>query len=76
MNINLNLDTDIDLNIKKLDEMLEKIKLLEDKSKMINFITIAEFAKIRGCSIATAQAIFNLPDFCSEDFRKRKSSFT
>lgn len=36
----VNVDTDIDLNIKKVDELLEKIKLLEDKSKMITFITI------------------------------------
>lgn len=47
----LKIETDFDLNIKKLDEMLEKITLLEKKSKMINFITIQEFAKIRGCSI-------------------------
>lgn len=47
----LNIETDFDLNIKKLDEMLEKITLLEKKSKMINFITIQEFAKIRGCSV-------------------------
>lgn len=47
----LNIETDLDLNIKKLDEMLEKITLLEDKSKMVHFITIQEFAKIRGCSV-------------------------
>lgn len=47
----LNIETDFDLNIKKLDEMLEKITLLEKKSEMIKFITIQEFAKIRGCSI-------------------------
>lgn len=40
MTININTDEDIDLNIKKLDEMMDKIKLLEDKTKMINFITI------------------------------------
>lgn len=40
MTININTDTDIELNIKKLDEMIEKIRLLEDKSKMIRFITI------------------------------------
>lgn len=36
----LNVETDIDLNMKKLDELIEKLKLLEDKSKMLNFITI------------------------------------
>lgn len=38
--MNLNLDTDFTEEIKKLDEMIEKLKLLEDKSKMLQFITI------------------------------------
>lgn len=66
----LNVETDIDLNMKKLDELIEKLKLLEDKSKMINFITIAEFAKIRGCSIKTAQDIFRDKTFPSENYGK------
>lgn len=36
----LNVDTEIDLDIKKVTEIIEKLKLLEDKSKMLNFITI------------------------------------
>lgn len=40
MNVNISTETEIDLNIKKLDEMIDKIKLLEDKSKMLQFITI------------------------------------
>lgn len=40
MNVNISTETEIDLNIMKLDEMIEKIKLLEDKSKMLQFITI------------------------------------
>lgn len=36
----LNLDTEVDLTIKKITEIIEKLKLLEDKSKMLNFITI------------------------------------
>lgn len=36
----LNVETEIDLNIKKVTEIIEKLKLLEDKSKMLNFITI------------------------------------
>lgn len=46
-----NIDTDIDLNISKLDELLNKLKLAEDRSRAIRLITIKEFAKIRGCSI-------------------------
>ena len=36
----LNLDTEADLTIKKITEIIEKLQLLEDKSKMLNFITI------------------------------------
>ena len=72
MNLNLNVDTDIDLDIKKVDEMIEKLKLLEDKSKMLNFITIAEFAKLRQCSIKTAQDIFRDKSFPSESYGKYK----
>lgn len=72
MTVNVATTTDIDINIKKLDEMLEKIKSVEDKSKMLNFITIQEFAKIRNCSIKTAQDIFNDKTFPSENFGKQK----
>ncbi len=65
-------DTDIDLNIRKLDELLEKLKLMEDKSKMIHFVTIKEFAEIRNCSLATARKIYLLPSFPSEDVGKTK----
>lgn len=41
----LNINTDIDLNIKKLDEMIEKLEALEDKSKMLQFITIRRVCK-------------------------------
>ncbi len=72
MNVNISTEAEIDLNIKKLDEMIEKIKLLEDKSKMLNFLTIAEFAKIRNCSIKTAQEIYNAESFPSENYGKQK----
>jgi len=74
MNVNISTETEIDLNIKKLNEMIEKLELLEDKSKMLNFITIAEFAKLRQCSIKTAQDIFNSESFPAESYRQNKSS--
>ena len=46
MTLNVNTETEIDLNIKKLDEMIEKIKLLEDKSKMLQFITIRRVCEV------------------------------
>lgn len=68
--MNVNVDTEIDLNLKKIDEMLEKLKLLEDKSKMLKFLTISEFAELRNCSIKTAQDIFNAKSFPAESYRK------
>lgn len=41
----VNIDTDIKEDLKMLNEMLDKIKLLEDKSKMLQFITIRRVCK-------------------------------
>ncbi len=68
----LNLYTDIDKQIKKLDELLIKYEQLEKQGKKMHFVTIKEFAEMRGCSIKISQDIFNLPDFPSEDFGKEK----
>lgn len=70
--MNLNLETDIEEEIKKCNELLTKYAQLEQQAKKIHFVTIKEFAEMRGCSIATAQAIFNLPDLAVEDFGKEK----
>lgn len=72
MELNLNVKTEIDSNIKKIDEIIEKLKLLEDKSKMLQFITIGEFARLRDCSIKTAQDIYNDKSFPSENYGKQK----
>lgn len=66
-------DTEIGLNIEKFAEIIEKLELLEDKSKMLNFITIQEFAKLRQCSIKTAQDIFNSESFPAESYRQDQS---
>lgn len=70
--MNVNIDTDIDLNIQKVDELVSKLDALEDKSKLLCFITIAEFANLRNCSIATAQRIFKQKDFPSERVSESK----
>lgn len=66
----VNVNTNIEENIRKVDELLEKMKQLEDKSNMIKFIGIKEFAKIRNCSLKIAQDIFNEQSFPSENYRK------
>lgn len=72
MTITVETEADIDLNIKKLDEMLDKLKLLEDKSKILHFVTIQEFSELRGCSIKTAQEIFKIDSLPVEDIAKQK----
>ena len=68
----LNVDTNNEEHLKTLNELLAKYEQLEKQTKKMHFVTIREFAEMRGCSIATAQAIYNLPDFPSEDFGKEK----
>ena len=68
----LNIDIDIDEQIRKCDELLARYEKLEERTKQLHFITIREFAKMRGCSVKIAQDLFNLHDFPSEDFGKEK----
>ena len=67
-----NIDTNIEEESKKIGELLVKYEQLEQQTKKMYFVTIKEFAEMRGCSIKIAQDIFNLPDFPSEDFGKEK----
>lgn len=68
----VNINTDVEEQIKKCDELLAKYEQLEEKVKQLHFVNIKEFCKMRGCSIKTGQEIFNLSDFPSEDFGKEK----
>lgn len=68
----LEINTNTEAELQKLNEYLIKCEEAEEKTKKIHFVTIKEFAKMRGCSIKIAQEMFNLPDFPSEDFGKEK----
>lgn len=70
MTLEINTTTEADLQ--KLNEYIIKCEEVEEKTKKIYFVTIKEFAEMRGCSLSVAQRIFNLPDFPSEDFGKEK----
>lgn len=41
----VNIDTSIKEELNMLNEMIEKLELLEDKSKMLQFITIRRVCK-------------------------------
>lgn len=68
----VNIDTNCKEQIKQLEELLAKYEQLEEQTRKMQFITIKEFAEMRGCSLTVAQRIFNLHDFPSEDFGKEK----
>ncbi len=70
--MNLEINTTTKEELQTLNEYLVKCGEAEEKTKKIHFVTIREFAEMRGCSIKIAQDIFNLPDFPSEDFGKEK----
>lgn len=70
---NISLDTgDLQKQITELNALIEKLALLEDKTKMLTFINIQQFSKITGWSIATVQDLYNRKDFPSCDFGKTK----
>lgn len=68
----INIDANIEENLKKCEELLAKYEQLEEHTKKLHFVTIKEFAEMRNCSIKTAQDIFNLPDFPAESIAKEK----
>ncbi len=45
--MNINIENDFDLNIQKVDELVSKLEALEDKSKMLCFLTPEIFSEIR-----------------------------
>lgn len=68
----LEINTTTEAELQKLNEYLVKCEEVETKTKQLYFVNIKEFAEMRNCSLKTAQDIFNLPDFPSEDFGKEK----
>lgn len=70
--VTLNIDTDLDEQIEKCEELIKKYEELGNKGKQLHFVTVRELAEMKHCSIKTSQDMFNLPDFPSEDFGKEK----
>lgn len=68
--VSLNIDTDLDEQIRKCVELIKKYEELEGHAKKLHFVTVKEFAEMRGCSLSIARRIFSLPDFPEEDFGK------
>lgn len=70
----LNINTNIDEELKKTEQILANLDKIEEKSKALQFITIRDLEKILGCSNAIAQEYFNLSEFPATDFPKEKKA--
>ena len=55
-----------------LGQMYELINDQISNLSRLEFLSPAEFAEVYGCSLKTAQRIFDLPNFPSSDFGKEK----
>lgn len=73
--VSLNIDTDLDEQIKKCEKLIKKYEELETHAKQLHFVTVKELAEMRGCSLSTAQTIFNLPDFPRRRFSEKRRLF-
>lgn len=59
----LEINTTIETDLQKLNEYLVKCEEVEAKTKQLHFVTIKEFAKMRGCSIRPIGTTYKRPYF-------------
>lgn len=70
----LNINTNIEEQLKKTEQILVNLDKIEEKTKALQFITIRDLEEILGCSNTIAQKYFNLPEFPATDFPKEKKA--
>lgn len=68
--VNSNLDEDI----KKVDELIKKLEIANEKTIALQFITISDLASMTGWSKNTVQKLFNRKDFPACDYGKEKKA--
>ena len=74
MAVNITLDTDLDKELDKVNKLIDKLDLLNDKANIIQFVSIKDFCKLTGWSEKTVQELYNRPDFPSCDYGKEKKA--
>ena len=72
--MSITIDTDLDEQVEKVKELLIYLKEIEKTTELLRFISIKEFSKITGWSVATVQNLYNRPDFPSTDYGKEKKA--
>lgn len=72
--MNILLNTDIDKEIQKTSELIDKLNEANQITKTLKFISIKEFCNLTGWSLKTVQNLYNRKDFPSTDFGKEKKA--
>lgn len=70
--------TQINVDTKSILDDIQKILMnldrINEETTKLRFIGIKELKEALGCSLATAQEYFNMPDFPATDFPKEKKA--
>ena len=70
----LNIESNLDEQIEKLNEIIRKAEEAEAKVITLRFLSIKELSEITGWCTKTVQELYNRPDFPSTDFGKEKKA--
>jgi len=74
MGVNIMLNTDIDKELEKATELINKLNEISTKAKLIHFVSIDEFSKLTGWSKKTVQNLYNRKDFPCTNYGKEKKA--
>lgn len=72
MGVEVTVNTDIDTQLAKIQELVTALKELKETSQLIRFVTMTEFCNLSGWCMSTVKALYNRPDFPSSDYGKEK----
>ena len=72
--LEVKVDTNIAEEIEKVKDLIKYLDIVQEKTKLIQFISIKEFSQLSGWSEKTVQELYNKPDFPSTDLGKEKKA--
>lgn len=72
--MNITLDTNLDVELEKVKELVRGLEEIKEKSKLIQFVSVKDFMEMSGWSEKTVQKLYNRPDFPSTNLGKEKQA--
>ena len=72
--LEVKVDTNIAEEIEKVKDLIKHLDIVQEKTRLIQFISIKEFSQLSGWSEKTVQELYNKPDFPSTDLGKEKKA--